>query len=115
MTSHSIHQIKTNLHSSFLCTQSLVPPDPMSQFNLRRFSPDDEFPDLCRNSTWMGRILTPAMYRRQFDRCTDSGVIFDDIIRPGLEEPGDVIPMFSLVLYVCPSCRYGPVFVTLCV
>ncbi|KAG7220206.1 hypothetical protein INR49_018383 [Caranx melampygus] len=54
----------------------------MSQFNLKRGSPDDEFPDLCRNSTWMGRILTPAMYRRQFDRCTDSGVIFDDIIRP---------------------------------
>ncbi|XP_065816888.1 zgc:172076 isoform X3 [Labrus bergylta] len=61
----------------------------MSQFHLRRGSPDDEFPDLCRNSTWMGRILTPAMYRRQFDRCTRSGVIFDDVIRPGLEEPGD--------------------------
>ncbi|XP_060919963.1 zgc:172076 isoform X2 [Labrus mixtus] len=69
--------------------ESLVPPDPMSQFHLRRGSPDDEFPDLCRNSTWMGRILTPAMYRRQFYRCTRSGVIFDDVIRPGLEEPGD--------------------------
>ncbi|KAM9363307.1 creatine kinase M-type [Symphorus nematophorus] len=69
--------------------ESLIPPDPMSQFHLRRGSPDDEFPDLCRNSTWMGRILTPAMYRRQFDRCTHSGVIFDDVIRPGLEEPGD--------------------------
>ncbi|XP_044045337.1 zgc:172076 isoform X2 [Siniperca chuatsi] len=69
--------------------ESLVPPDPMSQFHLRRGSPEEEFPDLCRNSTWMGRILTPAMYRRQFDRCTHSGVIFDDVIRPGLEEPGD--------------------------
>ncbi|XP_071359265.1 creatine kinase M-type isoform X2 [Trachinotus anak] len=69
--------------------ESLIPPDPMSQFNLRRGSPEEEFPDLCRNSTWMGRILTPAMYRRQFDRCTDSGVIFDDVIRPGLEEPGE--------------------------
>ncbi|XP_023257120.1 creatine kinase M-type-like isoform X1 [Seriola lalandi dorsalis] len=69
--------------------ESLVPPDPMSQFNLRRGSPEEEFPNLCRNSTWMGRILTPAMYRRQFDRCTDSGVIFDDVIRPGLEEPGE--------------------------
>ncbi|XP_075948133.1 creatine kinase M-type [Anarhichas minor] len=68
---------------------SLVPPDPMSQFHLRRCSPDEEFPDLSRNSTWMGRILTPAMYRRQFHRCTPSGVIFDDVIRPGLEEPGD--------------------------
>uniref|UniRef100_A0A8C2WDJ7 creatine kinase n=2 Tax=Cyclopterus lumpus TaxID=8103 RepID=A0A8C2WDJ7_CYCLU len=29
------------------------------------------------------------MYRRQFHRCTHSGVIFDDVIRPGLEEPGD--------------------------
>ncbi|XP_070778833.1 creatine kinase M-type [Enoplosus armatus] len=69
--------------------ESLVPPDPMSQFHLRRGSPEEEFPDLCRNSTWMGRILTPAMYGRQFDRCTHSGVIFDDVIRPGLEEPGD--------------------------
>ncbi|XP_008296238.1 creatine kinase B-type [Stegastes partitus] len=69
--------------------ESLVPPDPMSQFHLRRGSPEEEFPDLCRNSTWMGRILTPAMYHRQFNRCTQSGVIFDDVIRPGLEEPGD--------------------------
>uniref|UniRef100_UPI0037E7CB4D creatine kinase M-type isoform X1 n=2 Tax=Semicossyphus pulcher TaxID=241346 RepID=UPI0037E7CB4D len=69
--------------------ESLVPPDPMSQFHLRRGSPDEEFPDLRRNSTWMGRILTPAMYRRQFNRCTHSGVIFDDVIRPGIEEPGD--------------------------
>uniref|UniRef100_A0A3P8UFK2 creatine kinase n=1 Tax=Cynoglossus semilaevis TaxID=244447 RepID=A0A3P8UFK2_CYNSE len=52
-------------------------------------SPDEEFPDLRRNATLMGQILTPAMYRRQFHRCTDSGVIFDDVIRPGLEEPGE--------------------------
>ena len=77
-------------YDNSLCVQSLVPPDPMSQFHLKRGSPDEEFPDLCRNSTWMGRILTPAMYRRQFHRCTHSGVIFDDVIRPGLEEPGDV-------------------------
>ncbi|XP_044199666.1 zgc:172076 [Thunnus albacares] len=69
--------------------ESLVPPDPMSQFHLKRGSPEEEFPDLGRNYTWMGRILTPAMYCRQFNRCTQSGVIFDDVIRPGLEEPGD--------------------------
>ncbi|XP_062244333.1 zgc:172076 isoform X1 [Platichthys flesus] len=69
--------------------ESLVPPDPMSQFRLKRGSPEDEFPDLCRNWTWMGRILTGDMYRRQFNRCTRSGVVFDDVIRPGLEEPGD--------------------------
>ncbi|XP_040891373.1 zgc:172076 [Toxotes jaculatrix] len=69
--------------------ESLVPPDPMSQFHLKRGSPEEEFPDLCRNCTWMGRILTPAMYRRQFNRCTHSGVIFDDVIRPGLEDPGE--------------------------
>nr|XP_033480678.1 creatine kinase M-type [Epinephelus lanceolatus] len=69
--------------------ENLVPPDPMSHFHLKRGSPDEEFPDLCRNSTWMGKILTRAMYRRQFHRCTPSGVIFDDVIRPGLEEPGD--------------------------
>ncbi|XP_004065574.1 creatine kinase M-type-like [Oryzias latipes] len=69
--------------------ENLVPPDPMSQFHLRRGSPEEEFPDLCRNFTWMGRILTPAMYRRQFDRCTPSGVMFDDVIRLGIEEPGE--------------------------
>nr|XP_020475898.1 creatine kinase M-type-like isoform X2 [Monopterus albus] len=62
----------------------------MSQFHLKRGSPEEEFPDLGQNSTWMGQILTPAMYRRQFNRCTQSGVIFDDVIRLGLEEPGDV-------------------------
>ncbi|KAM3865343.1 creatine kinase M-type [Diretmus argenteus] len=69
--------------------ESLVPRDPMTLFSLKRGSPEEEFPDLGRNSTWMGRILTLAMYRRQFHRCTDSGVTFDDVIRPGLEEPGD--------------------------
>ncbi|XP_053191550.1 zgc:172076 [Scomber japonicus] len=68
---------------------SLAPPDPMTQFNLRRGSPEEEFPDLARNHTWMGQILTQAMYNRQFNRCTQSGVIFDDVIRPGLEEPGE--------------------------
>uniref|UniRef100_A0A3B4GJY1 creatine kinase n=1 Tax=Pundamilia nyererei TaxID=303518 RepID=A0A3B4GJY1_9CICH len=57
--------------------------------NYRGF-PQEEFPDLCRNFTWMGRILTLDLYRRQFNRCTQSGVIFDDVIRPGLEEPGPV-------------------------
>ncbi|XP_029014148.1 zgc:172076 isoform X4 [Betta splendens] len=68
--------------------EGLAPPDPLAQFHLRRGSPEEEFPDLSRNYTWMGRILTPAMYRRQFNRCTSSGVVFDDVIRPGLEEPG---------------------------
>ncbi|KAM9769308.1 creatine kinase M-type-like isoform 2-T2 [Menidia menidia] len=70
--------------------ESLVPPDPMAQLHLKRGSPEEEFPDLCRNSTWMGRILTPAMYFRQFNRCTHSGVLFDDVIRPGVEEPGSL-------------------------
>ncbi|RVE76616.1 hypothetical protein OJAV_G00010390 [Oryzias javanicus] len=69
--------------------ENLVPPDPMSQFHLRRGPPEEEFPNLCRNCTWMGQILTPAMYRRQFNRCTHSGVLFDDVIRPGIEEPGE--------------------------
>lgn len=71
--------------------QSLVPPDPMTLLHLKRASPDQEFPNLCGNFTWMARVLTPAMYQRQFQRCTHSGVIFDDIIRPGLEAPGDEI------------------------
>ncbi|KAL0159268.1 hypothetical protein M9458_042993, partial [Cirrhinus mrigala] len=59
----------------------------MSRFNLKRGSPKDEFPNLDRNHTTMGRILNLHMYTRQFNRATESGVIFDDIIRPGLEDP----------------------------
>uniref|UniRef100_A0A3B4GMI0 creatine kinase n=1 Tax=Pundamilia nyererei TaxID=303518 RepID=A0A3B4GMI0_9CICH len=73
-----------------LSLKNLIPPDPMARFHLKRGFPQEEFPDLCRNFTWMGRILTLDLYRRQFNRCTQSGVIFDDVIRPGLEEPGPV-------------------------
>ncbi|XP_051549450.1 zgc:172076 [Myxocyprinus asiaticus] len=69
--------------------ESLLPRDPMSRFNLKRGSPKDEFPNLDRNYTLMGRILNLHMYTRQFNRATESGVIFDDIIRPGLEDPGE--------------------------
>lgn len=62
----------------------------MSLFNLKRGSPDKEFPTLKYNYTCMARILTPELYAHQFNRATQSGVIFDDVIRPALEEPGDV-------------------------
>lgn len=86
-----------------LSLKNLIPPDPMARFHLKRGFPQEEFPDLCRNFTWMGRILTLDLYRRQFNRCTQSGVIFDDVIRPGLEEPGDVfffLLFFLVILYV---------------
>uniref|UniRef100_A0A3Q4MGV4 Phosphagen kinase N-terminal domain-containing protein n=1 Tax=Neolamprologus brichardi TaxID=32507 RepID=A0A3Q4MGV4_NEOBR len=66
-----------------LSLKNLIPPDPMARFHLKRGFPQEEFPDLCRNFTWMGRILTLDLYRRQFNRCTQSGVIFDDVTRPG--------------------------------
>ncbi|XP_071244385.1 creatine kinase M-type-like [Salvelinus alpinus] len=62
----------------------------MSLFNLKRGSPEEEFPTLKYNYTCMARILTPELYARQFNRATQSGVIFDDVIRPGLEEPGEL-------------------------
>ncbi|KAG9337804.1 hypothetical protein JZ751_027606, partial [Albula glossodonta] len=46
-----------------------------------------EFPNLDQNYTCMAKVLTLDMYTRQFNRATESGVIFDDIIRPGLEDP----------------------------
>lgn len=85
-----------------LSLKNLIPPDPMARFHLKRGFPQEEFPDLCRNFTCMGRILTLDLYRRQFNRCTQSGVIFDDVIRPGLEEPGDVFFFFVFFSYfVC--------------
>ncbi|KAG5279105.1 hypothetical protein AALO_G00106140, partial [Alosa alosa] len=68
--------------------ESTFPIDPMSRFNLKRGSPQEEFPYLRGNHTLMGEILTLHLYTRQFNRATESGVIFDDIIRPGLEDPG---------------------------
>ncbi|XP_017539254.2 zgc:172076 isoform X1 [Pygocentrus nattereri] len=68
--------------------ESLVPPDPMSKLKLKRGSPREEFPSLDGNYTCMARVLDLHMYTRQFNRATESGVIFDDIIRPGLEDPG---------------------------
>ncbi|XP_021413077.1 zgc:172076 [Oncorhynchus mykiss] len=70
--------------------ETLVPTDPMSLFNLKRGSPEEEFPNLKYNYTCMASILTPKLYARQFNRATQSGVIFDDVIRPGLEEPGEL-------------------------
>ncbi|KAG9266420.1 creatine kinase, testis isozyme-like [Astyanax mexicanus] len=68
--------------------ESLIPPDPMTKLRLKRGSPKEEFPSLDGNYTYMAQVLDLHMYTRQFNRATDSGVIFDDIIRPGLEEPG---------------------------
>ncbi|XP_036402033.1 creatine kinase M-type-like [Megalops cyprinoides] len=70
--------------------ESLVPLDPMSLIRLKRGTPEEEFPSLDRNYTVMGRILTLNMYKRQYNRATDSGVIFSDVIQPGLEDPGQL-------------------------
>lgn len=65
-----------------------MPKDPMSLIKLKRLSPEEEFPDLNRNYTCMARILTLQMYKRQCGRASESGFTFDDVIRPGLEDPG---------------------------
>ncbi|MBN3312823.1 KCRM kinase, partial [Atractosteus spatula] len=65
------------------------PVDPMSLIRLNRLSPEEEFPSLSWNHTCMAKVLTLQMYKRQYNRATDSGFTFDDIIRPGLEDPGD--------------------------
>lgn len=69
--------------------ENTFPIDPMSRFNLHRGTPEEEFPYLRDNHTLMARILTLHLYTRQFHRATESGVIFDDIIRPGLENTGE--------------------------
>ena len=84
---------------ALLRLQSLQPIDPMSRFNLHRGSPAEEFPYLRDNHTYMGHILTLHLYTRQFNRATESGVMFDDIIRPGLEDPG--VRCLSVCVCVC--------------
>ncbi|KAG9334869.1 hypothetical protein JZ751_006346, partial [Albula glossodonta] len=61
---------------------SLVPLDPISRLTLNRGSPEEEYPDLKRNRTVMASVLTLSMYKRQYNRATDSGVIFDDATGP---------------------------------
>ncbi|KAJ8384775.1 hypothetical protein AAFF_G00198610 [Aldrovandia affinis] len=68
--------------------ESLVPLDPITLLKVKRRSPEEEFPSLDGNRTVMASVLTLGMYKRQYNRATDSGVMFDDIIRPGLEDPG---------------------------
>ncbi|KAI5101058.1 hypothetical protein C0J45_8261 [Silurus meridionalis] len=68
--------------------ESLIPPDPMSKLKLKRRCPKEEFPSLDGNYTCMARVLDLHMYTRQFNRATEGGVIFDDIIQPGLEDRG---------------------------
>lgn len=62
----------------------------MSKLKLKRGCPKEEFPSLDGNYTCMARVLDLHMYTRQFNRATESGVIFDDIIRPGLEDTGEL-------------------------
>ncbi|KAJ8361544.1 hypothetical protein SKAU_G00180690 [Synaphobranchus kaupii] len=68
--------------------ESLAPVDPITLLKLNRISPVDEFPNLNGNKTTMASVLTLDVYKWQYNRATDGGVIFDDVIRPGLEEPG---------------------------
>ncbi|KAM9461666.1 creatine kinase, testis isozyme [Clarias gariepinus] len=68
--------------------ESMIPTDPMSKLKLKRGCPKEEFPNLDGNYTCMARVLDLHMYTRQFNRATETGVIFDDIIRPGLEDKG---------------------------
>ncbi|XP_035257080.1 creatine kinase M-type [Anguilla anguilla] len=76
--------------------ESLAPLDPMTLLKLNRGSPEEEFPNLSRNKTVMAAVLTLDMYKWQYHRATDSGVIFDDVIRPGLEDPGQAAGPLSV-------------------
>lgn len=72
----------------------------MTKLRLKRGSPREEFPSLDGNYTCMARVLDLRMYTRQFHRATESGVIFDDIIRPGLEDPGESCFLQSLPTFI---------------
>ncbi|XP_039594452.1 zgc:172076 [Polypterus senegalus] len=56
---------------------------------ISRLSAEEEFPELHRNYTLMARVLTVPMYKRLCQKVTESGFTFDDVIQPGLEDPGD--------------------------
>lgn len=54
----------------------------------KKFSSDDDFPDLSQHSNYMAKALTKEIYAKLRDKVTKNGYTLDDVIQTGVDNPG---------------------------
>jgi len=54
----------------------------------KRFTPEQDFPNLSKHNNWMSKVLTQEMYAQLRERCTPNGYTLDLAIQTGVDNPG---------------------------
>jgi len=54
----------------------------------KKFSSDDDFPDLSQHNNYMAKALTKEIYSNLRDKVTKNGYTLDDMIQTGVDNPG---------------------------
>ena len=54
----------------------------------KKFSPDDDYPDLSKHNNHMAKVLTKELYAKLRDQVTPSGFTLDNAIQTGVDNPG---------------------------
>ncbi|XP_031571542.1 creatine kinase, testis isozyme-like [Actinia tenebrosa] len=54
----------------------------------KKFSTDNDFPDLSQHNNYMAKVLTKDLYRKLRDKATKNGFTLDDVIQTGVDSPG---------------------------
>ncbi|XP_073230738.1 creatine kinase, testis isozyme-like [Porites lutea] len=54
----------------------------------KKFSSDDDFPDLSQHNNYMAKALTKEIYAKLRDKVTKNGYTLDDVIQTGVDNPG---------------------------
>jgi len=57
----------------------------------KKFSADDDFPDLSQHNNWMAKCLTKEIYKTLRDKATKNGYTLDDVIQTGVDNPGQFL------------------------
>ena len=57
----------------------------------RKFSADEDFPDLSQHNNYMAKALTKEIYAKLRDKVTKNGFTLDDVIQTGVDNPGRLI------------------------
>lgn len=54
----------------------------------KKFSAEDDFPDLSTHNNYMAKALTNEIYAKLRDKATKNGYTLDDVIQTGVDNPG---------------------------
>ena len=54
----------------------------------KKFSADEDFPDLTQHNNYMAKALTKEVYAKLRDKITKNGFTLDDVIQTGVDNPG---------------------------